>query len=527
MSHLFKHKLFILGAWVFFLVAILQPAVAGSDTLPPALLLPRAMELEKTHNLWWRTGNAAAIAFSPLPGQGVAGARFDRSGGSFCRPQQPDSERHLRFYTEKFTELENLNVWGHFSYDQNRDLGAHWADVFFPYNGNPYVFSGDRGGDWDKKFFHLSARVSSREQMGFLTYGAAIDYFVGSGARQNDPRPLNRLKQLSFSPSFVFSLPGNTALGLVLNYTDFREDVSIRIRNRDDNFLYFKLLGLGEHHTASMTSHARFYEGHTLGASVQVNRRTGGAEWIGSAGIAFREEIVVDGGVSGQSGGDFEQMTATLFSGLKWTGRNVRHMAGLSMEFGQAWGTEHLQAYNPHEFIWETIFSMLRVEQMSIGTEAMYSIRSMGEGRSEWSVVAGISHRHHDQQYLSPLSEMAYSRLGFSLDLRRSRLLNGNNSLGGRISLKGGGSPRAELSLHPYLEETGRNIVSSEVTMPDFDYLTSSWAGLEAGVHYGFFFGHRDRLGAFVKLSGLYITPLNDGFEGSRSGFSMGIGLNY
>lgn len=491
-----------------------------------SFLQSTSMDFAKHHNLWWLSGNAAGLTIQGLPQHGLAGVELLHTDGAFRRPQQAENQRRWKFSTEKFTELDNLHVWGAFSYTHQSDNNLRWTDVLYPYSGNPYIFADDRGGDWNKQFFNMAARLASQEVFGFLRYGASVSYQVGSGARQNDPRPLNRLKDLTFSPSAIIGLGVRTSLGLTFNYREFREDISIRIRNRDDNFRYYHLLGLGEYHSAFMTTYSRFCEGNTIGGALQFNLSGNGYNWLSSAGIDFRNETIVDGGTSGQKAGDFSQFSTELGSSILWSKPGLNHKLNMRLSFSQGFGTEFVQEYDPAEFIWFTVFSTVRTDISQMNGQLGYTVSMPdGVGGYAWLYDVSLYYTQRNFIYRNPRSELLHDQLRVSLQTHR--YVGNDKRLLLSVGMEGGFAMQGELIVDPYLEEVGRDIVLNQVTRPDFDYLTTDFAAISAALSRAFSFTLHRPVYTHIEAGLNYVHPFSDTFDGGRTYIQLGVVLNY
>jgi hypothetical protein len=178
------------------------------------------------------------------------------------------------------------------------------------------------GGDWKKQLYHLELKASAPiGPQRTLMLGAGLQYKLGTGARQNDPRPLSYSNDISFNPSLLWTAGKKLRIGLNGNLNFFKEKVSFQASNNEDIHYRYKLAGLGYYYRVQSISEARYYNGSTFGGSAQVQWEEESLRLLLDAGYSFREEDAEDGSTFPLLNGNFREdqyhasLNATLLTG--------------------------------------------------------------------------------------------------------------------------------------------------------------------------------------------------------------------
>lgn len=312
---------------ILYLIPILAgPAVHAQDTLSTA---NGKLQLAPVRNPWLGTQNAAGLSVLPLSSMGQTWLKGAIEEGDLKRPQQPTQSRNIQFLSERYQSLKNASFYGKFSFQQKWDDGIKWSDVMDPYRRSPYVVADSIGGDWKKQLYDLELKASTPlNQQRSLLLGAGLQYKVGTGARQNDPRPLTYSNEISLNPSLVWAASKRLSLGLNGNINFFKEKLSFEASNNEDIHYRYKLAGLGYYYRVQSIAETRFYTGKTFGGAAQVQWEGESLRFLLDAGYSRRMEDSEDGSTFPQLNGNFTEdqyhasLNATLLTGSythQWT----------------------------------------------------------------------------------------------------------------------------------------------------------------------------------------------------------------
>lgn len=147
-----------------------------------------------------------------------------------------------------------------------------WGSVSDPYAGSPYVWADSIGGDWRRDHVSTSATLASPD-WGGVRSGLTLRYTVGQGSRDNDPRPLYRLRRLGVTPGFTVAV-GAIRIGATATLALEREEGEIGAYSQTDPFV-FRLRGITTFDRTGLRTADRTRTGGTVGAGVQVGGREG------------------------------------------------------------------------------------------------------------------------------------------------------------------------------------------------------------------------------------------------------------
>lgn len=129
----------------------------------------------------------------------------------------------------------------------------------------------DRG-DWRRDHVSTSATLASPD-WGGVRSGLTLRYTVGQGSRDNDPRPLYRLRRLGVTPGFTVAV-GAIRIGATATLALEREEGEIGAYSQTDPFV-FRLRGITTFDRTGLRTADRTRTGGTVGAGVQVGGREG------------------------------------------------------------------------------------------------------------------------------------------------------------------------------------------------------------------------------------------------------------
>lgn len=290
---------------IYLLPILAGPAAVAQDTLST---INGRLQVAPVRNPWLGTQNAAGLSVLPFASMGRTWLGASIEEGDLRRPQQPARSRQFQFLSERYQMLKNASFYGKFSFNQRWDDDIRWSAVLDPYRRNPYIVADSLGGDWKKQLYDLELKASTpvNEQRTILV-GAGLQYKVGTGARQNDPRPLTYTNDVTFNPSVVWAPGKKWSVGLNGNLNFFKEKVSFQASNNEDVHYRYKLSGLGYYYRVQSISETRYYSGKTFGGSAQVQWADDNFRVLLDAGYSTREEDAQDGSTFPLLYGNFKE----------------------------------------------------------------------------------------------------------------------------------------------------------------------------------------------------------------------------
>jgi hypothetical protein len=490
-----------------------QPAF---DTIPRAdrLLLNRP---------WLQTNNAAGWGLSQLPaaGQTSMGGQFIQ--GDFHRAQQPESTAQLLFFSEGYRPVKKGMIYGSFSYNNQQDRNIRMSDVMDPYRGTPYLLADSIGGDWKKQSYALRVKAATGPLwQGRLRLGTGIDYKVATGARQNDPRPLNTVNDITITPGITWNIHRNSTIGINGLYGAFQESISIQNKNTDRGQLLYKLLGLGQYElpTTILAGATRYYKGKKYGGDAQYHWQNRQWELLGTLGYGKYREEATDGTIIPLKGGTLEEKQTTAAAWIGYTTGKSQHRVLLNYDQYDRVGVETQYTLNRTTNIWEVVL------------EAPFTTSFVQTGRVayEWNTPAlllhaGVTYNGIDNKYLFPVSTQTINNLTYTIAARGNYSFKNGNSL--EAGLSGGFTQSLEQQLDYRLMTTTTNLVANQVLYPDHAYLTADVLRAGVQLQYNFRYYKAPRTLFFIRAQTMLDKPMNNDLPGSRSTVLFSIGAFY
>lgn len=527
------------------LLVIIQLLICGlvqsqsameSDTVTDLSLKWQNLTLR---NPWLLTPNAAGLKDGVVPAIGSTYIGTHQEQGDFKRPQQALTKQSYLFHSERYQPVKNGVFYGSFRFEQQKEEAVHWNDVMDPYRGTPYVLADSLGGDWKKQVFQLNLKAASAKIANRLSLGAGVVYNLSTGARQNDPRPLNYVNELDFKPALLFEISGIHAAGLTGTYGFYKEEVSLLNNKSELLQKVFKLKGLAVHDAPSLfsSSFTRLYDGTKKGAELQYAFTKSGDQnfkWLSSFGFQDYTEDVRDGVTKPTNGGRYKQTTYHLTSIM--TRSNDAFIQQLQFSFLKmnGKGREYHQTYDPVSTLWLTTFDAIFYTRSSTTANVAWELaRAAKHDGFKWKTRASAGYNKLDAAYLYsfPVSqnlETGNVNLGawrtWSFKSRNNLLLSAEGTYVFPLS-----------NVLRYTDGNGyTNQSIKEILVPDHAYLASK--AIKAGLSIQYTFGSNKPDAQFhnqfyVKGAGEIARPLNGevipGPNGNRKNFALTIGAFY
>jgi len=514
----------------------LSPAAVAQSTQPvqtPAVAIPVLPEQVPLLRPWLHTQNAAGLQWSNVPATGYTALGTRIENGDFKKAQQPESDRQLVFHSSRYQPLKKGVLYGSFNYTQQWSGQVHWTDVLNPYRGTPYIMADSIGGDWKKQRYDLELKAATarlaREK---LILGAGVRYSVYTGARQNDPRPLNNAGELTLTPSLVYQIGKRQQIGINGLYGFYKEDLSMELKNTNVTHSLYKLLGLGQVSSPPSilaTAAGRYYNGKKYGGALQYSISGKQWQWLTEATYASYTEKVTDGSGIPLLSGTWKKKDYQLQSIWQYTPGLYAHRVTMEYKMSDGSGMESHQKLV--DGFWQTILEATFYTAVeSTGRPEYMLTKQRIKDQYAWYVKAGITWNDTENKYLVPVSRQHYTGLRYDVSAARSWSLGMFSGIEAQVQ----GAYRTNLDgyLNYALMTNGSNIVAQQVLYPDHDYYTAN--AIEAGATIQYHFSWKEAAAArfFLRLNAATIqrtaaTQLPLGPDGGRHRFTFTIGAFY
>jgi len=485
------------------------------------------------HTLWFNGNNAAGIRQDLIPAFGRTTLGFTQEKGEFKLAQKPMSSSGLNFTTERFQNIGKMLFYGKFSYTQQSDKGQKFSDVLNPYRGTPYILADSIGGDWKKQLYGLTLKAVGPTMLNKrLTIGLGATLNVGTGARQNDPRPLSTNNEITLSPSLTYKLDAHSLIGINGLYSRYREDISLEVKNSNINHYLYKFLGLGQYElpTTFTTGASRIYQGNKLGGDVQYQLVGNRIQWLSSFGYRKYTEEVSDGTSVPRKSGTWKQSAYTFNSNINIKGSTSFQRISLRINRDEDSGIEFHEFYNTTLKVWQTL---LEAEFYSAETDhASLSYAWIKPGKSvafNWLVETGIDYFATRKTYAVPAARQEISFFAPWIKGTKVWAFSDGSDLQTGIGLKYVQNLQSQLA---YIPITGdRTFLARNVLYPDQAYLSADYLSASLHLQYDFkvkaaantrFFASGNLTGQSAVTSNIYPNA-----QGSRTYFSFNLGVIY
>ena len=252
---------------VFLFSSRLLAGAGGGDTITP----PRSVQIFDNLSLiesWLYTSNSAAYSELNFSGLSLVQARYSFAERGIREAQEPGEVVSYNLLTRGIKKVKDLSFYGEFSYLNERYNNLMYNGTLRFNNWSPYSIGDTLNGRQFKEEFNLHG-IASYSISDRLTFGTDVNYSSTSGAKQKDPRNLNTISSLTFSPAIIFK-SDPWAFGLSASVFSFNEENSFSVIGGDDPTL-FLFLGLGYFKTESnIYSYSNAFFGHGLGTALQA-----------------------------------------------------------------------------------------------------------------------------------------------------------------------------------------------------------------------------------------------------------------
>lgn len=510
---------------------LLAFGVRAQDSISGIRLPGQLKYLELTQPALF-TDNAAALGTAEFPSLGSTYASGSFQGGSFRRPQQPKEESAVSFRSERMMPLGKFRFAGAFTFDQVWSRRVMMSDVLDPYRGNPYILADSVGGNWNKQFYRLDLRAATVPLAGGkINLGAEIHYNASTGARQNDPRPLNYSNQIDASPSLVWHVSPVHALGINGWYRSYKEELNIKLVNTQNSQNLYKLLGLGEYEHGApdiiSTGYNRNYEGSQYGGDLQYFYTTDNLKIVLSGGFRYYSEDVTDGTSKPVNAGMYTYNEYRSSAHLVLPAHRLGHSLSFFFNAQDRKGREYHQVYDAATESFQTIFSSVFYTGTQNTFRAAYELfRNSGDAYS-WFAGAEAVFTDLDNRYAYPQNKQAAGRGRYSLygeknwqPAKRTSITAGMNA--GYVSIFNN-------ELQYIARDYSSGYVAAAVLHPDQAWLTSEAFLAGAHLQYTFPLKESSRNAFFIRGEGSLTkrtgSSTESGSAGSRSSVCFTIGI--
>lgn len=409
------------------------------------------------------TANPATLVQSRLPQYGFAGMHAGFSSGDYRRPMQAENIQSFMGETGGHRILKGWTYNGYFSYGKRYDRSVAWSGAMDPYEGNPFIWADSSTGDWERDEVRANIAIVA-PQIRKFRFGLAIDYTISSGARDNDPRPFFRYRDVAVRPGLLYQISRNSEIGIT-GFTGFaKEEAEIGFFTRNSNVLLYRLRGYGTFSKAPFVSGERRRQEIRWQGSTHYSKRRKDLQFLLNAYVAHREDEVIEGVATTQTMGYFKGINfggiASLYQGNAERGKSVA-----------------VNAFMHNGYADDMIFraESASFSRQGVGIRASYWRSSANKsGLWQFTLHPTFSYYNNTDQGTRTLIDVSSAAIAAEIRYRKK--------LGGNLHFFATPAINYSLPVDDFYSSARPNLITEELVYPDYLFFATRTIGLNIQV---------------------------------------------
>lgn len=381
---------------------------------------------------WLMSNNAAGMGQMVNLYPVMTDLGFGYQSGDFKNVFQGQSQETYRLGSKSYQKTGNTVLFGEFAYRKSYERNLDFNNLNNPEMNQPYLLADTIGNDtYDREFFKLGGGISSPINTN-LDWGMKFKYEVGLAAQNRDPRPENKVLQLSVSPGIIWKLP-EVKLGLVLNYSYYNEDIDIKVVKENTDYTLFQLHGLGTSTYHVAKSFYRLYQQNQFGAGTQLSWNTGKLKNFTTGNISYLDQQINDGRQAGNA---------------SWSAvKNDAQLIGMNYEL------IHISTLKKNQSVNQLQIKLNKTDRL--GTEFIQRLEKVGATDL--------------QQWITYGEEQKYYSKRFNLQAKASRMvLSSSGQIASLLSFGASSAAFTENYYIPNLKQNYQNILLNASWLKSF-----------------------------------------------------------
>ncbi len=457
--------------------------MAASDSLQKVSL--HSFELIRMQNLWLNSSNPAALSQMDNLLPGILNANYKYEDGKYKRVQRGDQINQFSFNTLSYSKIKNVNVFGGFNYERSTEKGLNYSMVNDPFRLTPYQLVDVIGNDaYDREFFSAAGGISTSLN-DKLTFGLAMDFRVGLSVQDRDPRPINKVFNMTVSPGIIYSM-GKIKLGFNMLYKYYNEEIEVKIIREDTDAVFFSTHGLGLAISHEAKSINRLQMRNTGGFDFQLAYSGSKLKTLFGSRFLYYKETNGDGRKASDAswssmkddsklkGIQFDFYNSTTITGednIQYFGGefNLNTMTGIET-------IQHLERTDGTDMDnWVTYADEEKYEGKDLKIKINYEyLKLINETQRNFSLKGFVSYHDFSENYHIPMQTQSFKNLKMGVGVDKSfqdekSIFTLGFGVDYKINLDG------ELNLSDY------TILAKKILVPDYEFLTDDYLVLKFG----------------------------------------------
>lgn len=488
------------------------------------------LELYKQSNLWLGALNAAgANLLETINYTNVSGG-FTQTKGDFRQQQEGEKNNGFLFQAEGATNLKGAYLWGKFSLETEKKKNSRFnASIIDPFRGMPFIIADDRSSDWRLQYYNLETRIAFPKLLDKLYTGLGINYNVSTGAKQLDPRPLNRYYALELTPSVVYAFDDKHNIGGVFYYKNMHETSSVELRNSYQPATFYFLEGLGAFKQTTGIGTSRDYSGNAFGGEIQYFIKTENTNFMLSGGYIYDYENVIDGNI--QPVNISKAVRDNYWANVSYTfqSNKLSHKIEAGATHQNINGIFYDKIKDPEDPVISQIVLNKKTRSKFKTTQynLKYDLFRLNQTGYLWNLGTNMKHYVQRDKYLlpSPGVDASFQNINrYDFELHGKYNFNKKMPFDGQLLL--GVSTLYSLANDCKLSYGGGkedHVVFKELLHPDFLFLSKNYWKFAGSMQYSIPFTINSKnVNTYAKVDAFLIPNTN---LGKRSNFTVSLGF--
>jgi hypothetical protein len=451
-----------------------------------------SFKINDFQNYWSSIGNAAGMTYNMPRNISDFNTGVVNGVGDYHRVMEGSDWTDFLLTTKSYRIINKIFLSGSFSYHNQQETGARWNGTYEPYRGNPYIL-GDSvtGASYRKESYDLSGGIAMNINPR-LSFGCKVEYFVGIGAKQKDPRPENNVVRLLINPGIILH-SDQFNFGIDAGYTKRKEEVDyIQYITENPDIAYFAFKGFGFYDKEIDMSYYRFQNEHNLFGGLQLETLKKAFPSLTEFRFKYGHETIDDGSsaISKEKGGDWDHIDLKFKEIVHFGKGNQTHRFMLNAGYFDGYGSEYFQDKIYHGNIVEyvTISSHLKLDRKILQGELDYSWMRLNNNRQlDWLLNGRVGAINNQETfyYIPELFSSSYTNCWGLVSLEKD-FYHKSFHAAPSLSVSYSGNLSSEMDLSDLTEITKRQM--KDIYIRDFQFQSTNLLKLEAQVVCGFTF---------------------------------------
>ncbi len=468
---------------VLFILNMGITLMAASDSLQKVSL--HSFELIRLQNLWLNSSNPAAFSqmHDLLPG--IINASYLIEDGKYKRVQRGDKINQFNFNTLSYAKTKNFNVYGSFNYERNVEKGLDFSNVDDPFRLSPYHLIDTIGNDeYSREFFSVVAGISTPIKKN-LILGLGMDFRVGLSVQDRDPRPVNKVFNMTVSPGIIYT-KDKLKIGFNMLYKYYNEEIEVRIIQENTDATFFSTHGLGLAISHESENFNRLQKRNSAGFDFQLAFSKKKFETLFGSKFLYYKETNGDGrkasGAIWSAIKDDSKLKGIQFDIYNYTSikskNHIKHF-GFELNVNTMLGIEiiqHLERVGQNQLDqWVTYGEEEKYKGEDIKMNVFFEyLKLKNKNERNYSFKFKGTYHSFSEQYYIPMQKENFKNLKLSASIDKN-LMIGKSTFSLSLGFDYKFNLDGELNLTDY------TFIAEKILAPDYEFLTSDYYAPKMG----------------------------------------------